>query len=303
MATRRGATSLEGILVVDKPSGMTSHDVISAVRRMTGEGRVGHAGTLDPSATGVLVVLVGPYTRLEPYLSAATKSYEATIAFGAATDTDDAEGAVIAMAPVPAGVDDQDKAREAVARLVGSSLQRPPDFSAIKRGGQTAHRAARAGQPLEVEPRPIRVDAAELLDHDPVLHTWRVALTVSKGTYIRAIARDLGQSLGTHAHLTSLRRSASGTLDLGHAVTLEELGAASDRGGLASYFVDPFVALDMPVVHCRAEEIADGRPLPDRFGLGDGDRAAISVAGRLAAIYRATPGRLVPDAVFPAGRP
>ncbi len=209
-AARRGATGLSGILLVDKPEGMTSHDVVAIVRRATGEGRVGHAGTLDPAATGLLVVLVGPATRLEPYLSSATKSYEATIAFGAATDTDDADGAVIATSPVPTEVGDPVYARALLARLLGDSEQMPPTYSAIKTAGEVAHRVARAGGEVVVRPRAIRVDEARLLDVDPETESWRVAFTVSKGTYIRALARDVGLAADTHAHLSGLTRTNSG---------------------------------------------------------------------------------------------
>ena len=185
-AARRGATGLSGILLVDKPEGMTSHDVVAIVRRATGEGRVGHAGTLDPAATGLLVVLVGPATRLEPYLSSATKSYEATIAFGAATDTDDADGVIVATSPVPENVRDPAYAQALLARFLGESEQVPPTYSAIKTAGKAAHRVARAGGEVVVQPRPIRVDEARLLGVDPATESWRVSFTVSKGTYIRA---------------------------------------------------------------------------------------------------------------------
>src|SRR5665648_353727 len=142
MSTRRGATDLSGILAVDKPSGITSHDVVAAVRRATGERRVGHAGTLDPVATGLLTILVGPATRLEPYLSGHDKTYVATIAFGTSTDTDDADGAVIQTVPVPGDVIDPDAASRLLASFTGEQLQVPPAYSAIKRGGQVAHRAA-----------------------------------------------------------------------------------------------------------------------------------------------------------------
>lgn len=302
MGSRRGATGLEGLLVIDKPQGLTSHDVVAAVRRATGEGRVGHAGTLDPAATGVLVVLVGPYTRLEPFLSAASKSYEATITFGTATDTDDAEGAVIASSEVPSDVQDPAVARNAVAALLGLHMQRPPTYSAIKRGGEVAHRAARAGTPIEIEPRPIEVLDAQLMAIDAEKHAWTVALTVSKGTYIRAIARDLGESLGTHAHLSGLRRTASGSIDIGAAVSLDDVVAAGVAGTLASRFADPFAALGLPVVHATPSIVTDGRPMNGGSMHPVGGLVAVEVDGRLAAIYRASGDTLVPEAVFPGGR-
>ena len=250
------ATGLLGILPLDKPAGMTSHDVVGAVRHATGERRVGHAGTLDPMATGMLVVLVGPATRLAPWLTAAEKTYEATIVFGSRTDTDDAEGDVIATATVPTQLSDSNFAEERVRSLEREHLQVPPAFSAIKVGGVTAHRAARAGASLELEPRPIRVLHARLLgiaDGPPV--TWDVELTVSKGTYVRALARDLGESLGTKAHLGALRRTASGTLALDDAHSLADV---QDAGAdVATLFVDPIRALGLPVV--PVEEAAAAR--------------------------------------------
>ncbi|HEY5506633.1 MAG TPA: tRNA pseudouridine(55) synthase TruB, partial [Coriobacteriia bacterium] len=221
--SRRGATSLVGILPLDKPAGLTSHDVVARVRRSTGEGRVGHAGTLDPMATGLLVVLIGAYARLAPYLTSASKCYEATIAFGAETDTDDAEGAVTRRAAVPAELLDPGHARVVLSGFLGSSMQTPPAYSAIKVGGRTAHREARAGSAMELEPRPVEVLAAELLATDADAASWNVAFDVSKGTYIRALARDIGRACGSAAHLSALRRTTSGRLTLADSHTLEEM--------------------------------------------------------------------------------
>ena len=174
---------------------MTSHDVVNRVRRITGERRVGHAGTLDPMATGVLVVLVGPATRLAPYLTSAEKTYEARIAFGAETDTDDAEGRVTLTAAVPDEVCDPFAAAAMVASLVGVHEQIPPAYSAIKRGGVVAYEAARKGEALELEPRTVEVASAELLGVQVDPPAWDVAFAVSKGTYIRALARDLGRAV------------------------------------------------------------------------------------------------------------
>ena len=266
VSRRRGATGLVGILPVDKPAGMTSHDVVSVVRHSTGERRVGHAGTLDPLATGLLVVLVGPATRLAPWLSAAEKTYAARVVFGTRTDTDDAEGEVVATADVPADLGRcRLRGRRACCALEREHLQVPPAFSAIKVGGQVAHRAARAGKSLELEPRPIRVLTAALvgIDSGPPL-TWDIEVTVSKGTYVRALARDLGQELGTEAHLGALRRTASGTLTSGgcaHAGRIvQEAGPAID-----ALFVDPGARAgppcDCPWTSRRSRHVSHGRSL------------------------------------------
>jgi tRNA pseudouridine55 synthase len=304
---RRGATDLAGILLLDKPAGPTSHDVVAAVRGATGEGRVGHAGTLDPMATGLLVVLVGPFTRLEPYLSAATKSYTATIAFGAATDTDDAEGAVIAMAEVPLAVLDAHHARAALDGLLGDGVQTPPAYSAIKVAGRTAHKAARAGEALQLAPRAFTVTRADLLAVRADPASWDVALEVSKGTYVRAIARDLGEAEGTRAHLSALRRTASGALDVRDAHTLEEITAAAQCGGasaVAELFADPLVALALPTVEGERASVASGRPLPRSLAPADaseGSHVAATVGGMLAAVYRVTADSLAPEAVMLRG--
>ncbi len=301
--TRRGATALAGILLVDKPAGMTSHDVVAIIRRETGEGRVGHAGTLDPMATGLLVVLLGPFTRLEPFLSAAVKSYDARIVFGSETDTDDAEGAVVATAPVPEAVRDPGYARTMLGASVGETSQVPPAYSAIKVGGRVSHRAARAGERLELKARPIEVLDASLISVDASAHSWEVTYTVSKGTYVRALARDLGRACGTVAHLGALRRTASGPLRIGSANTLDTIAAAAAGGRLESLFVDPLSTLGLPVVHAHAAQLANGKSLPigDANGATEGKLYSVTGDGRLVGVYRASSTRLVPVVVLAGG--
>ncbi len=296
-APRRGATTLRGILLVDKPRGLTSHDVVARVRRVTGERRVGHAGTLDPMATGLLVVLVGPYTRLEPYLSRADKAYDARIAFGRATSTDDAEGVTTEEAAVPSGVHDEKFASLALSRLLGESLQTPPQYSAIKVAGRTAHRVARAGGEIELSPRQITVSAADLMGLVAEPPSWDVSFIVSKGTYIRGIARDLGPAVGSVAHLSALRRTASGSLSIAQAVTLEHIEATRDPKSL---FIDPLAALGLPVVDGEARMVFTGRPIPASLtNLDQGAFIAVSCDGQLCAIYTLDGEWFVPATVFP----
>ena len=301
--TRRGATSLVGILPIDKPAGLTSHDVVARVRRLTGEGRVGHAGTLDPMATGVLVVLIGAYARLAPFLTSATKSYEATITFGTETDTDDADGTAVRKAAVPPEVLDPEYARKVLDSMVGPSSQVPPVYSAIKVAGRTAHRAARAGEPIAMEPRDIEVFAAKLVAIDPALPAWRVDFTVSKGTYVRALARDLGHMCETAAHLSALRRTTSGALALPSAHTIAEVESAVAAGSLDRLLADPVTALGLPVIESCGREVLTGAPMPAPAGLAlpEGANVAIRRAGRFSAVYRLDSGRLMPAAVFPGG--
>ncbi len=292
---RRGATGLSGVLLVDKPAGMTSHDVVARVRRITGEGRVGHAGTLDPMATGLLVVLVGPMTRLEPFLSAAEKSYEATIAFGTATDTDDAEGATVATGDVRPEVLDPAYASLVLAGFLGPAEQRPPAYSAIKVGGEVAHRAARAGAPIELAMRPIEVFEATLTGIDADAARWDVAFRVSKGTYIRALARDIGEAVGVPAHLSALRRTGSGSLRIADAHALDAIA------DITAAFTDPVAALGLRALEVDPARIANGGPLDRQAGdaIETGENVALTADGELLAICSATEDRLVARVVLP----
>lgn len=298
MSRRRGASGLSGILLVDKPAGCTSHDVVDRVRRASGERRVGHAGTLDPMATGLLVVLVGPATRLAPYLTAAEKRYEATIVFGAATDTDDREGEVVAEAAVPPDVFEPARAQSLLDGVLGKSMQMPPAYSAIKVDGQVAHRAARGGEALALEPRPIHVHEASLLGINAEAGEWRVDFTVSKGTYVRALARDLGERAGTLAHLGALRRTASGRFDVAAAHSLDAVTAAGAEG-LPALFADPAEAFSaMPRVSADAALVLSGRPLPAPDGAADGELVTVFVDGGLGGLYRVSAERLLAEVVM-----
>lgn len=280
---------------------MTSHDVVATLRSASGEGRIGHAGTLDPNATGLLVVLVGPYTRLEPYLSAAEKCYEATIEFGEETDTGDADGAVIATAPVSDQLFEAERAAAIVEGFLGDREQVPPAYSAVKVGGLTSHKVARAGGELELPARPITVYEAEVLEIDPDARTWTVAFRVSKGTYIRSLAAEIGRAAGSVAHLEALHRTCSGPLTVFDAHALYVVREAAEDGRMTAFFVDPVAALALPTLEVAAEAVANGAALgaapPDA---ADEQRFAVVADGRLAAVYRAKAGRLVAEAVFPA---
>jgi tRNA pseudouridine55 synthase len=215
----------DGLLVVDKPAGMTSHDVVGRIRRLARTRRVGHAGTLDPMATGVLVIGVGQATRLLGHLSAHEKEYAATIRLGTSTGTDDAEGDVIATAP-EAAVDAVTDAAlaAAMAALTGEIEQVPPAYSAKKVAGKVAYDAAREGAPLPLEPARVVVHGWDVraLRHDALDAT----ITCGGGTYIRALARDLGRLTGSAAHLSALRRTRSGDFDVADAVPLDALRSA-----------------------------------------------------------------------------
>jgi tRNA pseudouridine55 synthase len=223
---------VNGLLVLDKPAGMTSHDVVDIVRRATGERSVGHLGTLDPMATGVLPLLLGKYTRLAQFFGTAEKSYEGTIRFGFATDTFDAEGTATA-APQPL-TQSLHELRELAARFHGEMQQMPPVFSAKKINGVPAHQLARAGKQVEVKPARIFIHRFELLSLEgpsPTDMRARFEMRVSAGGYVRSVAQELGQLAGCGAHLATLRRTQAGDFTLHHAVGLDELKAIAGQHG------------------------------------------------------------------------
>lgn len=298
MARRPSAFS--ALIAVDKPAGCTSHDVVSRVRRAVGEKRVGHAGTLDPAATGVLVVGIGQATKLLGLLTLDRKGYRATFQLGAETTTDDAEGEVTLTAAVPDELLDPERAAREVARLVGEHDQVPPSFSAVSVGGRRAYDAARAGEELELAARRVRIYAAELRGVDREARTWKLDLDVSKGTYVRSVARDLGRDLGCRAHVRALERTFAGPVTLADCVSLDELDA---RGAelVHERCLDPVATLGLARRELALEEVADvmcGRRI-DAGGVGHGRRVALTFGGGLAGIWRCDGRHLVCESNFP----
>ncbi|MFD6179375.1 MULTISPECIES: tRNA pseudouridine(55) synthase TruB [unclassified Isoptericola] len=280
----RRPTAPDGFLVVDKPAGWTSHDVVGRCRRLAGTRKVGHAGTLDPMATGVLVVGVGRATKLLTYVVGADKAYDATIRLGVATTTDDAEGEATAAAGVGDGVDPGDLAR-GVAALTGDIRQVPTTVSAIKVDGKRAYARARAGEDVVLEARPVTVSRFDVLGSRPettpdgvAVLDLDVAVTVSSGTYVRALARDLGAALGTGGHLTALRRTRVGGYDLAGASTLEELEAQADADGvLATLPLADAARATFPVRELSADEaraLGYGQWVP-----ASGERGTVAAIG------------------------
>ncbi len=241
------------LIAINKPLGMSSHDCVSRARRLLHMKRVGHAGTLDPDASGVLVLGIGPATRLLGLLTLDVKSYDARIAFGSQTNTDDAQGEIIAQAPVPDQLHDEAYAREVLQSLVGKQMQTPPQFSAISINGVRSYKAARAGEHIDIPPREIEIIDAHLnsITYQEEL-VWDVSFTVSKGTYIRSIARDLGEKLGTKAHLCGLVRTASGEISIEDALTFEQLEQI-DSDHIDEYAIDPLGALNI----CSYKELSN----------------------------------------------
>jgi tRNA pseudouridine55 synthase len=291
----------DGLVVVDKPAGWTSHDVVGRLRRLARTRRVGHAGTLDPMATGVLVVGVGAATRLLRHLVLADKDYTATIRLGQATTTDDADGDVISGASA-AGLS-EDAVRAAMAGFVGAIDQVPSAVSAVKVNGKRAYARVRAGEQVELVARPVTVRRFELLRTDrsaPDRLDVDVTVSCSSGTYVRALARDLGAALGTGGHLTALRRTRVGPFGLDAAHTLEALAELEDPVTLS---LAAAIRAAMPVREIDAAEVRElsfGRALSAR-GI-TAVHGALSSDDRAIALLREEDGRARPVVVFaPAG--
>ncbi|MDR7253640.1 tRNA pseudouridine55 synthase [Nocardioides sp. BE266] len=280
-----------GLVVVDKAPGMTSHDVVARVRRLAGTRKVGHAGTLDPMATGVLVLGVDRATRLLGHLMLTEKAYDATVRLGVSTTTDDAEGEVVSTAPV-GGVTEDDVRRE-LARFVGDIEQVPTAVSAIKVDGQRAYARVRAGEQVELKARPVTIHALEV--HEVDLPDVRISVRCSSGTYIRAIARDLGAALGVGGHLTALRRTAVGSFDLAVARTLEQLADDFAVLPIADAARATFVSVDLDEE--QAAHVRFGRSL-DLALPGEGPHAVFAPGGEFLALYEQRGEQARPVAVF-----
>ncbi|HZT96128.1 MAG TPA: tRNA pseudouridine(55) synthase TruB [Chloroflexota bacterium] len=243
---------VSGVLSVDKPAGLTSHDVVARTRRLSGQRAVGHAGTLDPLATGVLVLLMGRATALAPYATAQRKIYAAEVVLGCATETDDAEGAVTRTAPVPSL--EPGRLEAVLKSFVGSQMQQPPVYSAVKQGGVRAYARARAGTQVELPGRPVIIHSIDLLDYSDGRLTLRVE--TGPGTYIRSLARDIGHRLGTAAYLHTLVRLASGHCHLRDSVALDHLNGDNLR-----HHVLPMdsVLTSLPAVFLQREQARQAR--------------------------------------------
>ena len=295
---------MDGVLLIDKPAGPTSHDVVARMRRATGERSIGHTGTLDPRATGLLPLVLGRATRLASLLTGADKTYEATIRLGFATDTDDGEGTPIgAVSSIDIGDEAIDRALE---RFRGSFEQRPPAHSAKKIAGRKAYDLARRAKPVSLAPVPVTVHRLERTGRDgPLLH---VLVTATSGFYVRALARDVGEAIGCGAHLQALRRTRSGQFDIDRAMALD----AAERAGadLAAHLVSPADALpELPDVtvtdaglrrathgNSLGPEHLEGRWVPAATG-----RQPVKVldpGGRLVALAHSRGGALHPVVVL-----
>jgi tRNA pseudouridine55 synthase len=297
---------VHGILLVDKPAGPTSHDVVQRVKRALGVSSAGHAGTLDPAATGLLVVCVGDGLKLQRWLADGDKAYLATVAFGAATTTEDAEGEVTARGD-PTALEEA-SLLAVLPSLTGSIEQVPPMYSAVRVGGRRLHEAARAGETVERAPRTVAVHALELVSFGSVgedrLRPVSLEVACGKGTYVRTLAAALGEKLGVPAHLLSLRRTKASGFGIENAVSLQEAEAlaakgAAGRQALEKRLVPPAQALPFPLVEldaARARAVTQGKLItaPGQDGL----RRVIGPNGALVAVAELRGGTLHPIRVM-----
>ena len=301
MSRRKKGRDISGWLVIDKPAGVTSNAVVNKVRWAFDARKAGHAGTLDPEATGVLAIALGEATKTVPYVTDALKAYEFTMRLGQATNTDDAEGEVIAES---ASRPSDDDIRAALPEFEGEILQVPPKFSAVKIDGERAYARARAGEDIELSARLLFVESLTFLDRPDTDHL-RLELVCGKGGYVRSVARDLGESLGCLGHVAELRRIWSGPFDVETSVALSDIEAKAKSPEIDSLLLPLDVALgDLPELRCSPEAAArlrHGNPAPVLTSQAAyGDTAWASCDGHAVAVgvYRA--GELHPSRVFNA---
>jgi tRNA pseudouridine55 synthase len=299
MARRKSGRAISGWVVIDKPAGPTSTAVVNKVRWAFGAQKAGHAGTLDPAATGVLAVAFGEATKTVPFIADALKAYRFTVRLGAATNTDDAEGEVIAtsdLRPATAEIE------AGLPPFVGDIQQVPPKFSAVKINGERAYKLAREGDDPQIEARPLYVDSLTLVDRPDPDHVV-LEMVCGKGGYVRSIARDLGKALGCHGHVEALTRLWSGPFDLEDSVALDAIEAAAGTEAIDAFLQPLEIALsDLPQVRCTPEAAArlrHGNPAPVIASDAQyGDTAWASCKGRAVAIGTYLGGELHPTRVI-----
>ncbi len=302
MGRKRKGRDISGWLVVDKPAGMTSTAVVSKVRWALDARKAGHAGTLDPDATGVLAIALGEATKTVPYITDAMKAYEFTIRLGQATNTDDAEGEVIAESDVRPG---EEAIKQALGRFIGDIDQIPPQFSAVKIDGERAYKRARDGETMEIAARPLFVESLILTDVPDPDHVT-LEMVCGKGGYVRSIARDLGEALGCHAHVRRLRRIWSGPFDAEDGLTMDRIEALAQTPELDEHILPLEVALaDLPEVTATAEgaqRLRNGNPgMVIARDVDYGEECWASFDGKAVAIGRYKSGELHPSRVLNTG--
>lgn len=299
MGRKRKGRDISGWLVVDKPAGMTSTSVVNKVRWAMEAKKAGHAGTLDPEATGVLAVALGEATKTVPYLTDDLKCYEFTVRLGQATNTDDAEGEVIAQSDARPG---DDEIKGALGQFIGDIMQVPPKFSAVKIDGERAYKLARDGEDVEIAARPLWVESLVMLDREDEDHVL-LELTCGKGGYVRSIARDLGAALGCFGHVRELRRIWSGPFTAEEGISIEEIDAKAKTTELDAYLrpLEEVLAV-LPEVKCTAEgatRLKHGNPgMVLASDVDYGEECWASFEGKAVAVGVFKAGELHPSRVF-----
>lgn len=299
MGRRRKGRDISGWLVVDKPAGPTSTTVVNKVRWALNANKAGHAGTLDPEATGVLAIALGEATKTVPFITDAMKAYEFTVRLGIATNTDDAEGEVIATSELRP---DDDAIKDALGKFIGDIQQVPPQFSAVKIDGQRAYKLARDGETMALAARPLFVEQLLLVDRPDADHVT-LEMVCGKGGYVRSIARDLGQALGCLGHVRELRRIWSGPFEAEDGIGIEQIDALAKTPELDEKLLPLEVGLaDLPELKCTPEgaaKLRNGNPgmvIPGDVDYGD--EAWASLDGKAVAVGVFKAGELHPTRVF-----
>ena len=289
-----------GIILIDKVSGLTSHDVVSRIRKAMGIRRVGHCGTLDPLATGLLLICVGRYTRLSPWLTSVDKEYVSTFEFGSQSDTDDADGNITKL-------DDKCRIDEEFLKnklksFKGPIKQVPPIYSAVRVGGQRSYTSARKGKDVTLEPRSVVIDRMDLVSYSYPEATFKIKC--SKGTYVRALARDLGKACGSAGYVRELRRTKVGSIDINRAITVEDLQEKCDAGDAESCFTNisnvlvdlPHFQIDKKSSHLK--RFLNGNPIECCRSMNQGDHAVFDERGQLLGIGRVSLDTLHPKMIM-----
>jgi len=302
MGRKRKRRAISGWLVVDKPAGITSTAVVNKVRWAFGAAKAGHAGTLDPEATGVLAIALGEATKTVPYITDALKAYRFTVRLGQSTNTDDAEGEVIAQGDLRPT---DDRIKDALNDFVGEIQQVPPKFSAVKIDGQRAYKLAREGEEFEVKARPLWVEELVMTDRPDADHV-ELEMICGKGGYVRSIARDLGEVLGCHGHVQRLRRIWSGPFDAETGLSLEDIDRMAKTPDLDSHLLPLETGLDdLPEARCTPEnatKLRNGNPAMVLATDAEyGDECWASLDGRAVAVGVFKSGQLHPSRVFVHG--
>ncbi len=299
MGRRRKGRDISGWLIINKPAGITSNAVVNKVRWAMEAKKAGHAGTLDPEATGVLAVALGEATKTVPYITDAQKAYRFTVRLGQATNTDDTEGEVIASTD---NRPTDDEIRAALPQFTGDIMQVPPQFSAVKIDGQRAYKLARAGEDIEIKARPLWVEELEMVERPDEDHAI-LEMICGKGGYVRSIARDLGEVLGCHAHVKTLHRVWSGPFEAEDGISIETVDKLAKTGELDDFLRPLETGLDdLPELHCTPEsavKLRNGNPaMVLASNLDYGDEAWASLEGQAVAVGVYKSGELHPKRVF-----